>query len=646
MSSPVLVFRADVSGTAFGAAPTWTTYSSSVMAGPGYEATVTFGGQDETGITPSSCSFFLENADGRWTPGSAAAISGWNLGIRVNLRLTVGATTYDRFDGYIDSIEPTWPGGVQSWSVVKVSATDLTAKLGLRLPLRPMVEHEMLADSPTYLYPLSEPAPSRSAADIVSTSNPVAVRKDSKYGAATCDFGSTLEGMIDGDLGVSFGSSYTGVSAAASPLAICYDSTAGPFIPTSGAHTVECWFVAPTSAPASSNYGDILVQSSGNSGGAYAILQVTSGGYLQYALSSSNGTDTATPSSFSGSQQVIDGKLHHAAATLASDMKTAKLYLDGVLMATYVAANAMDFSGMRFNTIGAILLSSAGTASGWQFPGIVGKVALYPSALSAARILAHYQAGVGTYSEASGARYSRIAGYGNVTTSGLPTGVATMGGQALAGRSLVEALAEVASTEGSVSYATPAGALTFAARNARYNAASVLSIATSDIRPPVPRVDRQGVMNQITAQRPGGASQLYANATAQTADGIADGGSFTVAPSTDYDALQNAAWKVETHLDPQTRITSVDVDLLKANDTLAGNCLALDIGDLITVTGLPAQAPASSMSLFVEGWTDTIGLNQWRTEFFTSPNLPYVTLRADAAASTYTKLDNGLKIPF
>jgi hypothetical protein len=635
-SLPVPTLRIDLAGTAFRGTPTWTDCTSDLLlGGSGQPARITWGAQDErSDPVASTLEFMLDNsADtgklaGRWTPGHANADADWNVDCRVSFRLTRNATVYEEFDGYVESVEPTWPGGVQSWSVVKVTCVDVTARLGRQAPLNAMVIEEMLADSPTYLYPMTEPQGSTSAGDIVNpTVNPAAVLINSKYGALPVDFGHDT-GMFDGLPGIGFAPNSL-TSSAATALAIRYGNTVlGACIPDA-AHTVECWFTTTQTAAV---LGIINVQEKDSLVRALLVMQ-TDG---KIAATWYNMSRTLVSAA-----SYRDGLPHHVAVTQGADKKTFKLYVDGVVVDSLVNAFTNDMPGFILNEVG------ADSRGGGSFGGTINFMALYPSELSAARLLAHYQAGKGTLNERSDQRYARIAAYTNVPTTGLPTGLATMGGQKTAGRSVTEVLSEVAQTEGSESYATGAGELTFQVRTARYNATAGVSLTADDLSPDTAlRIDRQGVMNQLTAERTGGATQTYIDATAQLADGIADGGSFTVAPSTDYDALQNAAWRVATHLAPQLRIPSVKVDLLQVSaDATVQACLAAGSGTLVTITGLPSQAPSSSVSLFVEGGVTIVGLNEWSVEWFTSPNLP-TTLRADAVASARTKLDNGVKIPF
>jgi hypothetical protein len=502
-----------------------------------------------------------------------------------------------------------------------------------------MLEHEMLADAPTYLYTLGEEQGSKSAGDLSGRYGPA--KRVDYYGTGALTFGQNA-GLFDEGTGIKnaadFQASGSPASALAIPATFAIPAMSGsPF-------SVEAWIVPPVSASPAQPGDFVSIASAGGTNGKYVAFRTsaTSGRVL---ITITDQTNSATVFSTSGIN-LCDGALHQAVATLAADLKTVKLYIDGLLVGTSAAAAPIALTNLVYNYMGASTGSSGKAET--PFPGVLSHVAMYPSELSAARVLAHYQAGVGTATEGSAARYARIAGYANVTTSGLPTGLATMGTQKTLGKTVTQALAEVARTEGTASYATGAGALTFQARNARYSATAGLTLVADDIDPGFPpRDDGQGFFNELTVTSAAGASQRVVNTTSQTQYGRSVGGSFEVAPSTDFDALQNASWQVALHKDPDVRVASVVLDLLtQTSTTKTQNALSATIGTLVSITGLPSNASSSSLNLFVEGGKHTIGLRSWDVEFFTSPSLPFTTLRADASASSRTKLDNGLKIPF
>lgn len=640
-----ITLRIDATGTAFGAAPTWTDQTAALRtSGDGQPVTITWGRQDEQGEPqPRTCTFLLDNLTGAFTPGHASAASGWDVGARVNVRMTVGASTYDRFDGYVDSIEPTWPGGVQSWSVVKVSCTDVTARLAIGQPLRSLAEQEILEDGPSAFWPLTEPSNSVSAGDVsgrqVESLTPVA----SKYGAGTFELGA------DGPTSEFTSARFAHGTDLLSFSVLQADPVVAPQTPP---YSLEFWFVVDNlinNGSSSPIYENIML-SSGNSDGE--LLTVGVGDVYNFqpgqvkVLFQTQSIGGYSAGAGSNGVRVDDQQWHHFAMTLAANGVTTKSYLDGALVRTSTASGTMQLTP-TYLRIGGTLLPYTGRPM-LPFDGRLSLVAFHNTELSAARVLAHYQSGAQLLVERSDQRYARIAGYANIGTTGLPTGQATMAGQNTSGKNVTEALADVARTEGTVSFTNGAGALTFQARNTRYTPSSTLSLTADDIDPDTTlRRDRQGFANEITVTRDGGATQRVVDTTSQTAKGRFDGGSFTVMPSTDFDALQNAAWQVAVRKTPKNRLPSVKVNLTEQTDnTFIGNVLSASISTLLTVTGLPSQAPASSVSLFIEGATESISVRDWTVEFFTSPSLPFTTLRADGSPSTRTKLDNGLKIPF
>ena len=257
MGLPATTLRGDLTGTAFGGVPTWTDYTASLETGQdGQPITLTWGKQDEDDAPqPRTCEFILDNTDGRFTTGASIITTAHQF----NVQVTVSGSTYDLFTGFVEDVEVLFTGTTHAQ--VKVSCVDLTGRLE-QVELRSMVEHEMLADSPSYLYPLSEDAPSTSAADSSPNELDPAVRLDSKYGANILEFGTSMNGMFDGVNGVRFGEENLTGGATAPATVLSLPSTA--FVPTSGAHTLECWYRAPDAPPSGSAF--ILDQGAPSSG--------------------------------------------------------------------------------------------------------------------------------------------------------------------------------------------------------------------------------------------------------------------------------------------------------------------------------------------------------------------------------------------
>ena len=655
MGIPATTLRGDLTGTAFGGVPTWTDYTASLETGQdGQPITLTWGKQDEDDAPqPRTCEFILDNTDGRFTTGASIITTAHQF----NVQVTVNGSTYDLFTGFVEDVEVLFTGTTHAQ--VKVSCVDLTGRLE-QVELRSMVEHEMLADSPSYLYPLSEDAPSTSAADSSPNQLDPAVRLDSKYGANILEFGTSMNGMFDGVNGVRFGEENLSGGATAPATVLSLPSTA--FVPTSGAHTLECWYLAPDAPPSGSAF--ILDQGAPSSGDRVSLF-VNSSGQPAYSINGGGWTAIAA-----GTRSICDGRVHHLVATLASDRVTARLYVDGALVDTDTAGGLTDFLGIKDFFVGGIVRygSNAGASNA---SGAVALVAGYASELTAATILRHYQAGVGTGPvESTALRVGRLMhtyhGLTNLVDPGIGVAGATMAAQRTLGVSLQAALQKVADTEGGPVFAKADGKLTLQFRNTRYWPASAFTLTCgTDINPDVVvRKDRLGLVNDQTVSRDGGASQRVIDQTSITAYGRKTA-SLEVASSTDFDALQNAAWKVATGKTPVTRLSEVTLDLMTmASTSLLQSVLQATISTAFTLTGQPTQTPAdltaTGTGLFVEGGSMRMGVTAWELTFFTSPlaasgasfaaggstpNLPN-TLRADSSASQRTKLDAGLKIPF
>lgn len=628
MSQPVVTLRGDLTGTAFGGTPTWTDYTAYLeTAADGMPVDITWGRQDNRADVPTGqLMFMLNNSTGLFTTG-AAVIECDHL---FNLQLASG----DRFTGYVTSVEPTWPGGVQSWSVVKVTCMDVTGKLATGQPLRSLVEQEMLADNPDWLYPLGEETGSGAAGDISGNTAPSLIPTASKYGAGTLEFGTEMPGLVDEGTGVLFNSAVPGIAndAAMSVLRIQHQAT-DTLVPTGGGFTWECWFVY-NEAPV---LNSVIV---GQFGGGQTVgfyMRDTGDVYFRFGSASSYELSPISP-------VLAPGVAHHLVATVPATLDSIGLICDGVDLGTYpMAGVTISGDGARTTVVGGLLMS---TQSIYSLSGTVALIAQYPTVLSAARAIDHYKAGVGTLIESSDDRFARFASYAGVTTSGLPTGEATMGHQNTAGRTVLDALTEVARTEGSAVYATGDGAVTFQARSRRYNLSPSWYATGDDIAPETPvRKDMQDFFNELTVDRVGGATMRVVDAVSQAGKaGRVDGGSFTVASSTDEEARQNAAWQVALHSPEtsRTRYPALQVDLLSwtsgyvdTYEALYGGdpeaeVLGLGVSDLIALSGLPSQAPIAEPELIVEGGHEVIGARTWTVEFFTSPNLPPVWTLDDA----------------
>ncbi len=92
---------------------------------------------------------------------------------------------------------------------------------------------------------------------------------------------------------------------------------------------------------------------------------------------------------------------------------------------------------------------------------------------------------------------------------------------------------------------------------------------------------------------------------------------------------QQAAWRVHLGTWPGMRYPAVTVDLGKAPDLIAA-LHDLELGDRVTLQGLPSQHPAVPVDLLVEAVTERLSPVTWVAELTCSPGEPWMVGVLDA----------------
>ncbi len=178
------------------------------------------------------------------------------------------------------------------------------------------------------------------------------------------------------DPGAGFpGGTYTANSIASVP--------ANPLLQPAGA-SLEAWVSEPS---ATSSENDIIAYGQGQVGGVVYSLRISSANKFYARFVTPSG-----PINLTGATVLVPGTAYHAVATY--DGTTANLYVNGSLEATAAGAGSLSYAGANGYGLG-IGDSQASTVLP-VFNGTIDEVAIYPSALSAARVAAHYGAGATT----------------------------------------------------------------------------------------------------------------------------------------------------------------------------------------------------------------------------------------------------------
>lgn len=581
--------------TTAAASRTWTDVSAYVEGAQ--PISISRGRSDEVSqVQPSRLALTLNNKDGRFTPRltTGAYYPNVKKGRPIRVTATYNAVDYVRYTGYVAEWPVSWPDSSSAVCVVNLTSASRMARLGRGAELRSIVEEEILADSPIAFYTLGEPADSTSAADTSGNQAPpltmAGTGTDVVFGNAT---GPGTDGLTAAEFA---GGKWLSVTLGSVPVAL------------------ECSFATTT-----------------NDATPRAILAVA--GTIGPTLLNGN---LGAGGGGSAGGPVADGLVHHVLWDGAS------IYLDGVLTSLIGTAPSASLSPVV--GVGGSLNPSLGA----PFIGSIAHAAVHDSSPSAARALAHSDAGSdGFAGESAGARITRLARYGGVPAAEVSAdaGSSTIGHFDITGMTPVAAMQKVVETENGVLFDARDGTLTFTGRDARYNLTSsfTLDVTAQEVEADLePKDDDQFLVNDVTVTANGVPAGRVVDITSLDENGHYAQSLDTVTDDTD-DALQGANWKVAKGADPEPRYSQVTVDITNSSTAQAAAVLAADVGTRFTLSNLPDQVE-STADLFVEGYAETITTTSHRITFNTSPATGYDVFTLNDA--TFGELDGAYPLAF
>jgi len=345
--------------------------------------------------------------------------------------------------------------------------------------------------------------------------------------------------------------------------------------------------------------------------------------------------------------QVNDGKPHYVVLTNVTAPSTPTTYVDAT---SFSASGSYVYDTSAYydkDTIGYPISKSASAADNFTlyYKGDVQHLAYYENyQLTAANVLAHYQAGLGTYLQGNRTdeRITTLARLIGWPTDGfeLGTGDTTVLGINTTGKGLLDALKEVETAEQGRLFMSVDGKIKFVDRNAEGSGNFVTSQATFSDNPTAGQIaysdiiltyDDRYIFNDITFTQPNGNSYTESDTTSQgkyflqsldIENFIADSGYFMV----------NAGiYKLAQYKDPQMRIDQLSVNT-RRNISYQSPCVTLDIGDRVTVNRTPQNVgSAISKTLLIEGIKHQISKDNWTTTLVTSPTLQNAPFVLDSA---------------
>ena len=513
---------------------------------------------------------------------------------RVRFRATYAAVTYPVFLGYIDDIAQNYGGPNDATATFTVSDF---FKLLNRAELPPSVYAvEVAADAPALWWRLDEPAGSTVALDSTAGG-----RNGALVGGAATPGDATL---IVRDPGAA----YTFANAVAGGVAGEYTLTHAPWtievwvnISTLTALPVLFWASQPTF---DTNTGGVQIQMNGsslffwftnNAGTTYTCdLPTVFEVGRTYHLAFVHGADRVL-------RAYIDGALAHTGATTAGNMSVPNIYLGGLL-------------GARFPVV-----------------GIYDELAIYPAALSAARIAAHNSAGRTPWNgDLPGPRLTRVLDLAAVPVGdrNVDAGTTTLQATNLGG-SVLGYAQKIEETELGWFFVARDGKLRFLGRNAGVTGTYLTSLGTlvdADSGAGLPYRSSSSdageatMVTRATVSREGSVAVTVYDNAARLEFGWLDETHDGLLHNSDTYSRSYAEWIVNTHKAPGSRVGAVTLELTGDPANLYPAILALEIGDRITYKKKPQNVGAViTLDMRVEAISHETGGHYWRTRLQLSP---------------------------
>lgn len=596
-----------------------------------------------------SLSVTLDNSSGDFTPDRTSGRYYPNVETDKAIRISAtppapyDTTTYRLHQGDITDWLPDLATAGFDDAQTTVKALDGLDALGVTTLLS-AYDHEQLRSSPVAYYPLSDMEGSTVAGDLTGQNAGAVLTYRGKVGGNSTFGGAAL---LTADPGTSLELSpenepYLGGIATYGGHELFLPATT--FLQVTGGFTVE---VEAAANAALLPTGPFLFDQWSVDGKSQVFLSVSGTSVLAQALYA-DGT-SATFAQYT-TTAVTDGQPHHYGVKLGTDKRTVTLYFDGLPVATGTASSDLNWTATQGFIVGGNDHSNGGGFSTF-FGGRLGKFAVYNTPLSDATIATHYAAGSGFTGEKAGARIGRILDYAGWPASrrALDAGLSVTGPLMSTSSDALSLIQAIAATEQGVVFVAGNGNLTFFDRSRTLNTVSRVTLGTADL--PVEddlrfQKDNRRVKNVIVATRPNGPTiRLTDEASrAKHRDRVY---TVTYEVSSDYDLRTATQWDLLLYSQPRMRSEIVSLDPLTA-PALWPWALGLEIGDRITISNLPAYAPASSIDYIVQAISHRVSANptRWTTTLQLSPPIAFQTLRVADTPNAFTKLDAGLKLAY
>lgn len=509
---------------------------------------------------------------------------------------------YRRFTGFVDRWPAGWINGVLG--TAQITATD-RQKLLSRDEIRQAISEEVLVTEPLFYYPLTEPEGAETAGNTATTPQP-----DMTIGitgiAGEAVFGEA--GGPDNSTGVLLTPSTTSngrfliVSMLTTPLG--------------GVAGVSLAVWVNFLAGAMTGQNRIIFADNGTDTTHLRVNYAPSTNSLSIGVRTPAGSVSGSTTSIN----VDDAALHLmvATATYSGGTMQLRVYIDGALVInTSPALSGSAWSSLPRVRVGGLPATALDPSE--LMGGLVSHVAGWNSTLTQPQAQAMSDARDGFAGDLSGTRAARIATWAGLTATAIDTGASLMDRHPATKQTPLAALKKVAFSEAGLVFISGDDVLTFHDRTRRVlGVPTTMTFAAHELGPDLQFVmDDQLLKNDVSVARSG---QTVTRVLDQAS--IDEHGSYVEGIDTllysDTEAIDRATYTVSTYGHPQPRAGQITVDAHLLG-TVWAQVLGSDIGHKVQVTGLPAEAPSTSLELWCEGVQDVITDATWTCTLDTSP---------------------------
>lgn len=545
-----------------------------------------------------------------------------------------------------------WGGGVRPFT--RVSAVDLVSRFNIQtlrqLPLQTLIG-QATTHSTAWVYPLDEESGTGNGNNALATTSSSLGRlsKEIVGTGGVMDFGGYAPGSL---------STETEANAATfSPVdASNYVRLAGTVtgVPTTaGGDFGVSLYVLPSTVAAA---GTALTLTSATAPTTSLTIGIDASGKPTATLVGYvSGTGAQATMTVTAGSAITTTDWHHLAVTVdqrrgsgANDVRLT-LYVNGSSVGTDDEAWGGGASDARL-TIPPLTALRLGAVWNGNLANVAAHNSLtFLTALSTSGLLGTVDGGRNGYdNELTHLRFERVmwaAGWQDVSVTS--DGFTSMSAMPTRADSLATAAGKIADTEAAPWFIDGQGRPSFLGRGARYNESPAFEIPAHAVEQDTQfTVSDVGLINQMTATRPGGSQALRVNQPSIDAyDEYPVERTLYVRSDTDLEDVAQAT--VNLKGEPGIRSDAINVDLHIAAASISDVAAAVmaDVGTMMRLTDVPTDhGTAASIDYFVEGVQDSVTTSGWKRTFNVSPiGLSQVWM---LDSSTLSVLDSTTRLGF